>query len=176
MLYSIFMFQSQSGLILWQKSFEKQMDSNRMQMLSSFFSAIQSFVKEAITSNEKGLKNIEVANLYINITEVPKLQLEIVAIIDKEDIKVFGKVLPNMIQLLETHRQLFELWDGEQSKFNVLDLELLKIIQTEKQLLGSKSLLDGETEIIDSIVDRMPELEKNQRENYQRNAIFCIKK
>ena len=46
MLYSLFIYQSHSGLLIWDKSFEKQMDSQRVELFSSFFSAIQTFVKE----------------------------------------------------------------------------------------------------------------------------------
>ena len=176
MLYSIFIYQSQSGLLIWDKSFEKQMDARRVELFSSFFSAIQSFVKEIITTSGKGLKNIEMGNFVIKITGIPKLNLEIVAIIDKDDEKPIARIVSRMIQLLEEHKQLFEAWDGDRSKFNVLDVEILHIIQTEKQLLGNKSLLDGQNEIIGSIMDSLPELEKNQRDNYIKERDFNYKK
>ena len=176
MLYSIFIYQSQSGLLIWDKSFEKQMDARRVELFSSFFSAIQSFVKEIITTSGKGLKNIEMGNFVIKITGIPKLNLEIVAIIDKDDEKPIARIVSRMIQLLEEHKQLFEAWDGDRSKFNVLDVEILHIIQTEKQLLGNKLLLDGQNEIIGSIMDSLPELEKNQRDNYIKERDFNYKK
>ncbi len=112
MLYSIFIYQSQSGLLIWDKSFEKQMDARRVELFSSFFSAIQSFVKEIITTSGKGLKNIEMGNFVIKITGIPKLNLEIVAIIDKDDEKPIARIVSRMIQLLEEHKQLFEVGMG----------------------------------------------------------------
>jgi hypothetical protein len=176
MLYSIFIYQSQSGLLIWQKSFEKQMDATRIQLFSSFFSAIQSFVKEIITSNDKGLKNIEMGNFVVKVTDLPKLNLEIVSIIDKDDEKTISKVTVQIVNLLQQHAQLFENWDGNQEKFDVLDFEIIKIIQTEKQLLGTKSLIDGQNEILGRIIDEMPELEKGQRDNYIKEREFLYQK
>ena len=86
MLYSIFIYQSQWVLLIWDKS-SKNRWMRRVELFSSFFSAIQSFVKEIITTSGKGLKNIEMGNFVIKITGIAKLNLEIVAIIDKDDEK-----------------------------------------------------------------------------------------
>jgi hypothetical protein len=176
MLYSIFIYQTETGLPIWQQSFEKQMDDYRIQLFSSFFSAIQTFVKELVNTGDKGLKNIELGNFVIKITAIPKIHLEIIAIIDKEDEKPLGKVNLQIIKLLEEHNQLFEPWDGDTSKFDVLNLDILRMIQSEKSLLGNKSLIDGQSEILGSIVDRLPELEKNQRENCLNERTFLYKK
>lgn len=176
MLYSLFIYQSQSGLLIWDKSFEKQMDSRRIELFSSFFSAIQSFVKEMITSTTKGLKNIEMGNFSIKITALTKLNLDIVAITDKEDEKALNKILPRLIKLLEDHKEIFIDWDGDKSRFKILDLEIINIIQTEKTLLGSKSILDGQNEIIGQIIDKLPELEASQRDNYLKEREFLYKR
>lgn len=176
MLYSIFIYQSQSGLLIWDKSFEKEMDARRVELFSSFFSAIQSFVREMISSSQKGLKNIEMGNFLIKVTGLPKLNLEIVTISDKDDEKPINKIIPRLIKLLEDHTQIFEEWDGERSKFDVLNLEIIQVISLEKSLLGNKSILDGQTDLLGGIIDSMPELEKNQRENYLKEREFNYKK
>jgi len=176
MLYSIFIYQSQSGLLIWDKSFEKEMDARRVELFSSFFSAIQSFVREMISNSQKGLKNIEMGNFLIKVTGLPKLNLEIVTISDKDDEKPINKIIPRLIKLLEDHTQIFEEWDGERSKFDVLNLEIIQVISMEKSLLGTKSILDGQTDLLGGIIDSMPELEKNQRENYLKEREFNYKK
>ncbi len=42
--------------------------------------------------------------------------------------------------------------------------------------MGNKLLLDGQNEIIGSIMDSLPELEKNQRDNYIKERDFNYKK
>jgi hypothetical protein len=158
--------------MIWDKSFEKQMSQGKVELFSSFFSAIQSFVKEMITNTSRGLKNIEMGNFVINITAVQKAALEIVAITDKGDERSLNKVLPKMIKLLEDHKELFIDWDGDKGRYRVLDLEILQIIQAEKQLMGSKSLIDGQNDIINTIIDQMPELEKNQKDKYLEERTF----
>jgi hypothetical protein len=143
------------------------MDSRRMELFSSFFSAIQSFVREMITTGSKSLKNIEMGNFLVNITNLPKMELDIVAIADKDDGKPLSKVTPKLIKLLKSHSNIFEDWNGDRSRFKILDLEIIQIIQTNKKLLGDKSLTDGQKEIIGSILDNLPELEKNQQEKYR---------
>jgi hypothetical protein len=172
MLYSLFIYQSQSGLLLWSKSFEKDIDAQRIELFSSFFSAIQSFVKEMITSGSRNLKNIEMGNFIVKITNLTKFELDIVMIADKDDEKVLSRIAPKIIKVLESHQQIFNDWDGDRSRFEVLDLEILQEIQAERGLFGSKSLIDGHGEIIASIFDNMPELEKSQKENYEKERVF----
>jgi hypothetical protein len=176
MLYSLFIYQTDSGLLLWDKSFEKDMDSRRVELFSSFFSAIQSFVKEMITTGSKGLKNIEMGNFSVNITNIPKLGLDIVAIIDKGDEKPLTKFVPKILKLLQDHGEIFRDWDGNRARFKVLDLEIFQIIQGESGLIGSKTLTENRSEILSSIMEKLPDLEKGQREQYEKERDFLTDK
>ena len=176
MLYSIFIYQTESGLLLWDKSFEKDMDSNKIQLFSSFFSAIQSFVKEIISTGSKGLKNIEMGNFLVNVTAISKLGLDIVAIADKGDEKHLHKFTPKLIKILSSHSEIFKDWDGNRGRFKILDLEILQILKNEKNLVGNKSLLDERSQIIGDIFNNLPDLETEQKSRYIKEREFLEKR
>ena len=82
MLYAIFLYQSTTGLLLWQKSFEKDLSPEKLEYFSSFFTALQSFVTQIIIDPTKELNKINMGNVSINITTLTDLNLKIVAIAD----------------------------------------------------------------------------------------------
>jgi hypothetical protein len=176
MLYSLFIYQSSSGLLIWNKSFEKDMDAGRVELFSSFFSAIQSFVREMISTGSKNLKNIEMGNFLVKITNLPKLELDVVAIADSGDDKILNKVTPKIISVLEAHREIFADWDGNRSRFNVLELEILQAIQNERGLFGSRNQSEENKAIVGEVFDKMSELEKSQRENYEKERMFIYER
>ena len=57
MLYTIFLYQSESGLLFYDKNFQDISDG-KMELFSSFFSALKSFIGEMILDGEKELKNM----------------------------------------------------------------------------------------------------------------------
>jgi len=176
MLYSIFLYQTKTGLLIWRKTFETGLES-KSELFSSFFSAIQNFVKELVIdeTNSKGLQAIDMGNFVVNITQLPNLEIDIVAIADKDDAKPIRKFLPKVIKILNGHKELFNFahWDGNQSLFNVLDVEILQLLQTHKKLTGSgKSLADGRKEVLGQIIDAMPEVEQDKIEYYMNEVKY----
>jgi hypothetical protein len=114
-------------------------------------------------------------NFVVNITQLVDLEIDIVAIADKEDAKPIRKFLPKVIKILNGHKELFnfEYWDGNQSLFNVLDVEILQLLQTHKKLTGSgKSLTDGRKEVLGQIIDAMPEVEQDKIEYYMNEVKY----
>ncbi|MHA1584793.1 MAG: hypothetical protein ACTSWL_06035, partial [Promethearchaeota archaeon] len=63
-------------------------------------------------------------------------------------------------------------WDGDQTIFDVLDLEILQLLKDNKKLLGERSLTENRKEILNKILDDMPELEKEQKEKYKEEIKF----
>jgi len=177
MLYSIFLYQTKTGILIWRKTFETGLES-KSELFSSFFSAIQNFVKELVrdtNSDSKGLQAIDMGNFVVNITQLANLEIDVVAIADKEDVKAIRKFLPNVIKILNGHKELFDFshWDGNQTLFNVLDVEILQLLQTHKKLTGSgKSLTDGRKEVLGQIIDAMPEIEQDKIEHYMNEINF----
>ncbi len=170
MLYSLFIYQSSSGLMLWKKTFEKKMDPNKVELFSSFFSAIRSFVKEIIEdSSKEGLKNLEMGNFAVNINHIAKLDIDIVSITDKGDQEILKQFIPKLIKILYNHEQLFHDWDGNRSRFDVLDLEIMVCLTNECEGIFD-SVSSGE------LGEQITGLKEEQKQKYKEELKFLDKK
>ncbi|MHA1646493.1 MAG: hypothetical protein ACTSVU_00975 [Promethearchaeota archaeon] len=172
MIYRLFVYKASSGLLLWEKSFEAQEDN--VELFSSFFSAIQLFVKQIVVddSQNQKLHAIDLGEYMINITKIIEIDADIVIIADKDDSKPLKKILPKLLKIVFNHKELFDNWDGDQTIFDVLDLEILQLLKDNKKLLGERSLTENRKEILNKILDDMPELEKEQKEKYKEEIKF----
>jgi hypothetical protein len=177
MLYTIFLYQSHSGVLVYKQSFENNIGS-KSELFASFFSAIQSFVTQMIMSDStgKGLESIDLGKYLINITKIPSLGIDCVLIADREDQKEIKKFLPKLMKLFTGHQELFENWDGEVSRLDVLDVEVIQVLTKFKKLSGQDSDVDGKTQLMDEILGRLPELEKDQINHYIKEKKFLEKR
>ena len=164
MFYQIFLFQSDSGILFWSKTFEN-LSQVKEELFSSFFSAIQSFVKEIIAGGSE-LKNIEMGNYLIKVVKDKKMGIDCVMIADKEDEKKLNKVIPKIMKIVQSHENLFKSWDGNQSMFHSLGIELISTLQKEKDLFegdNHKTLIDGQDIILNSILATKPDMDPEKR-------------
>lgn len=124
MIYSIFLYQSPTGLLIYDKSFQ-DISKGKMEMFGSFFSAIKTFASELVLGDSldrsKELTNIELKDYIVLITSLSKINVDMVIIADKEDTKSINKVIPKLIKLLNKYEQLFLSWEGNRDEFNILD-------------------------------------------------------
>ncbi len=135
-VYNMFIYQSGSGILIWKKIFEKQISDQKLELFSSFFSAIKSFVKELVAeSSDKTLKNIEMGNYIVNSTHIRQLGIDIVIIADQEDELELLKIIPKIIDILRNHSELIRTWDGTLKRLKVLDYEILELLRNESNLL-----------------------------------------
>ena len=135
MLYSIFLYQSKTGLLFWEKSFEDQIEPFQAEMLSSFLSAINHNIKEMIANSSKGIKNIEMGNLIVIVTEIKSLGVEMVTISDSNNEKGIRKLIPEFIKILNENGSLFKDFDGNMSVFEILDFKILQIIEKNNKIM-----------------------------------------
>ena len=80
MLYTIFLYQSESGLLFYDKSFQDISDG-KMDLFSSFFSALKSFIGEIVLDGAKELKNIELGDYTVLITSINEIKADLVVIV-----------------------------------------------------------------------------------------------
>ena len=150
MLYSIFLYESNSGLLMFDKSFQR-ISHGKMELFSSFFSAIKSFIQEMLLEGSKDLKNIELGNYVVKITTIPQLNVDLVLIIDQEDNKKANRLIPKIIKILLKHQEMFVEWNGNRNLFDILDHPITQLIATEKSLIDEKTLTDNQMDILKSI-------------------------
>jgi hypothetical protein len=167
MIYSIFLYQSHTGLLIYDKSFQ-EISTGKMEMFSSFFSAIKTFVSELVLGDSldrsKELTNIELKDYTVLITSLPKIQVDMVIIAYKEDTKSINKVIPKLIKLLNKYEQLFLSWDGKKDEFNLLDHPLTELIVSNVKVVR-KSLLEHPDQMLKSIWAHKKQLSRENVEN-----------
>ncbi len=167
MIYSIFIYQSHTGLLIYDKSFQ-DISVGKMEMFSSFFSAIKTFVSELVLGesldHSKELTSIELKDYTVLITSLPKVKVDMVIIADKEDSKSVNKVIPKLIKLLNKYEQLFLSWDGNKDEFSILDHPLTELIIANVKVVR-KSLLEHPDQMLKSIWAHKKQLSRENVEN-----------
>ena len=163
MIYTIFLYQSNTGLLIYDKSFQ-EISTGEMEMFSSFFSAIKSVFSEIVLEGSKKLKNVELGNYSVIINTISNLNVDIVIIADKDDNKLINKLTPKIIKLLQKYKELFISWDGNSDEFNTIerpltDLVMPNVKDVRKSLLeqpeqGLKSIKSQTEEEINNLIQQ----------------------
>lgn len=162
MIHSLYIFQSVSKNILYNKNFQSD---EKMEMFSSFFSALQTFVSELTLSSTESLNTIELGEYFVLITRIPEIISDLVIIVDKADIKEAQKLISEIINIVLSHQDLFINWDQEPEKLEMFDLKIIQLILSNKKLISESSLTANQSIILKSIWEQKGALSEQLREN-----------
>ncbi|MFW9900594.1 MAG: hypothetical protein ACFFDY_04830 [Candidatus Thorarchaeota archaeon] len=162
MIQSLYIFQSGSKDLLYNKSFQSD---EKLEMFDSFFSALQSFVSELTESSTESLNTIELGEYFVLITRIPEILSDLVIIVDKEDIKEIQKLIPKIYDIVLNYQDLFVNWDREPEKFEIFDLKIIQLILSDKKLLDGSSLTNNQSTILKSIWQQKGSLSAQLRED-----------
>ena len=167
MIYTIFLYQSPTGLLIYDKSFQDT-DVRNTEMFSSFISAMKSFVSEILFDDSldraNELTNIELSDYTVIITSIPKIKVDAVIVADKEDTKTINKLIPKLVKFLNKYKQLFLSWDGDRGEFGILDHPLTELVVANVRTVR-KSLLKQPDQILRSIWVHRKQLSKEVIDN-----------
>lgn len=162
MIQSLYIFQSNSKNLLYNKNFQSD---EKMEMFSSFFSALQTFVSELTESSTESLSTIELGEYIVLISRISEVSSDLVIIIDSEDIKEAQKLIPKIIKIIMSHEDLFTNWDEEPEKLEMFDLKIIQLILSNKKLISESSLTTNQSSILKSIWEQKGALSEQLREN-----------
>lgn len=174
MIYTIFLYQSHTGLLIYDKSFQ-EINAGKMEMFSSFFLTLKSFVSELVVDGSKELKNIELGEYTVLITSLSKVKVDMVIIADKEDAKAINKLIPKLIKLLQKYEQQFLSWDGNSEEFKILDHPLTELVSANVKDV-KKTLLKSPEQILKSIWAHKKKLTEEEFENLVQERDLLIYK
>ena len=174
MIYTIFLFQSRTGLVIYDKSFQ-EISTGKMEMFSSFFLTIKSFVSQIVLNGSQELKNIELGDYTILVTSLSKIKVDLVIIADKEDGKVINKLIPKLIKLLQKYEQQFLSWDGNSEEFKILDHPLTELVLANVKDV-KKTLLQSPEQMLKSIWAHKKKLTEEKFENLVQERDLLIYK
>lgn len=164
MIYSLFLYQSNSGLLLYDKNFQDVSDG-KLEMFSAFFSALKSFISEMVLSGSKELKNIELGDYFVLITSIPETESDLVIIADKEDNKTINKLVPKLVRIILNYKELFINWDQRVKTFKILDKPLTELILSKKRLVEGTSLIEKQEVVLKSIWSHKKDLSAEEKQN-----------
>ena len=164
MIYSLFLYQSKSGLLLYDKNFQDVSDG-KLEMFSAFFSALKSFISEMVLSGSKELKNIELGDYFVLITFIPETESDLVIIADKEDNKTINKLVPKLVRIILNYKELFINWDQRVKTFKILDKPLTELILSKKKLVEGTSLIEKQEVVLKSIWSHKKDLSAEIKQN-----------
>ena len=162
MIQSLYLFQSNSKNLLYNKKFQSD---EKLEMFSSFFSALQTFVSELTTSSSESLSTIELGEYYVLISRIPEATSDLVIIIDREDIREAEKMIPKIVEIIIDHIDLFINWDHKPEVLEMFDLKIIQLILSNKKLISESSLTANQSSILKSIWDQKGALSELLREN-----------
>jgi len=164
-LYNVFIYESATGLLVWDRNFDPT-NTQQLEMFSSFFSAIKTFIKEMILKGSSGddLKNIEMGKHLIMIFSIKDLGLDLVFIADSNDERNVQKVASRIAEILKTYKFLFnESFDGEISRYRALSQPIMEILSKQKGLIDqTKSLLEDHELIIRRLFAKRGKLDPSE--------------
>jgi hypothetical protein len=162
MIHSLYIFQTNTMKVLYNKNFQSD---EKMEMFSSFFSALQIFVSELTANSSELLNTIELGEFFVLISRIPDISSDLVIIIDKEDMKEAQKMIPKIVKILKIYEDLFNNWDQEPEKFELFDLNIIKLILSNRKLISESSLTVNQSSILKSIWEQKGALSDQLREN-----------
>ncbi len=174
MIYTIFLYQSHTGLLIYDKSFQ-EINTGKMELFSSFFLTLKSFVSELVLDGSKELKNVELGDYTVSITSLSKVKVDMVIIADKEDVKAINKLIPKLIKLLQKYEHSFLSWEGNSEEFKILDHPLTELVLANVED-EKKTLLKSPEQILKSIWARKKKLTEEEFENLVQERDLLIYK
>ena len=167
MIYTIFLYQSHTGLLIYEKKFQDT-DARNTEMFSSFISAMKTFVSEIVIDDSLDrsteLTNIELSDYIIILTSLPTIKVDMVIITDKEDSKSVNKLIPKLGKFLNKYEQLFLSWDGDREEFDILDHPLTELVLANVKVVR-KFLLKQPDQILKSIWAHRKQLTRETIDN-----------
>ncbi|MHA2087815.1 MAG: hypothetical protein ACW972_06045, partial [Promethearchaeota archaeon] len=137
----------------------------KLEMFSSFFSALQTFVSELTQSSTESLSTIELGEYFVLISRIIEASSDLVIIVDKEDARETEKMIPKIIKIIMDHIDLFVDWDHKPEKLEMFDLKIIQLILSNKKLISESSLTTNQSSILKSIWDQKGALSEQLREN-----------
>lgn len=162
-VYNVFLYETQSGLLIWKKSFENLINNKKVALFSSFFSAIQSFIKQLIDEkSEQTIKNIEMGDYLINNTSIPKLGIDLIILADQSEEMLVKEVVSKLVEIVKNHSEVIKYWNKHSELINVLDYEILDVFKKSFSLLDDTSFS----------IEYQEEIEHSKNEIYMQEYNF----
>jgi len=163
MLYFLFIYQIESGELLYEKEFQADFDSH-MDLFGSFFSALKLFVSEMVTDGIKDLQTIGLGDLMASIIRILEANIDLVIIAEKDAKKEIQKLSSKLKSIVLNYKELFLVDAVKSEDFEKFDKEINDIILSHRKILDPNVLIEKQKDFLKSIWDQRGKISDQLRE------------
>ncbi len=164
MLNAFFIFQSETGTLLYDKVFFQEMDESMSDMFSGFLIALKTFISKMFFDGSKVLKSINLGDYHVVITHINEINSELVMVVDKEEDKSATKIIPKIVEIILNNKELFNESEGSSEQFKIFDEQVNNLIIMSKNIV-EETLLDQKSDVFKSIWAQRGKISANLRED-----------
>ncbi len=163
MLYFLFLYQNESGELLYEKEFQADIDSN-MDLFGSFFAALKTFTSKMAHVGSEELNTIGLGALIAFIIMIREVNIDLVLIAEEEDKKEIQKLSSKLKAIILNCKELFLVDAVKSEDFEKFDKEINDIVLSHRKILDSNILIEKQTEFLKSVWDQRGKISDQLRE------------
>lgn len=166
MLYFLFLYQSKTGTLLYEKHFKVKSD-RPMELFGSFYTALKRFISSVIPEQSQEIKTIGLGEVNAYATKIPDYLIDIIIIADKEDYKIVEKLFSDLIKIILKYKTLFQNESIDRTLYENFDEEINTLIFSYKKIIDPMLLIEKQGDILKSIWTQKGELSEKLREEIE---------
>jgi hypothetical protein len=163
MLYFLFLYQIESGELLYEKDFQSDIDSH-MDLFGSFFSAIKSFISAMGNEGKEELQTIGLGALKASIFRILDVNIDLVIIAEGDDKKEIQKLSSKLKSIVFNYKELFLVDAVKSEDFENFDKEINDIVLSHRKILDPAVLIEKQKDFLKSIWDQRGKISEQLRE------------
>ena len=163
MLYFLFLYQIESGELLYEKDFQIDIDRN-MDLFGSFLSAIKIFVSGLTKEGTKEVSTIGFGTLIASIFRISEANIDLVILAEEEDKKEIHKLSSKLKSVIVNYKELFSVDAVSSEDFANFDNEINSIILSHQTILETDVLIEKQIGFLKSIWDQRGKISDQLRE------------
>ena len=163
MLYFLFLYQNESGELLYEKEFQADIDSN-MDLFGSFFAALKTFTSTMAHVGSEELNTIGLGALIAFIIMIREVNIDLVLIAEEEDKKEIQKLSSKLKAIILNYKELFSVEVVKSEDFEKFDKEINDIVLSHRKILDPNVLIEKQIEFLKSVWNQRGKISDQLRE------------
>ncbi|MBY9007501.1 MAG: hypothetical protein KGD63_12155 [Candidatus Lokiarchaeota archaeon] len=138
MIYFILFFQQKSGELLFSYSFQEE---KKIEIFTSIISAIKKFTTQTFSSEKESLKNIQIGEYFVILSQIKEISSDLVFICDNEDEKSISKIIPEINYIALGYKEIFINLNSELQTIQQFTYKITKTITSISKLIPKNDII-----------------------------------